>query len=287
MIELLDNVLQFFIDNAPDCLHKAKYSAIQERSLGLGAMGFHDYLMQKDIPFDSKEASKVNIEIFKHIKLKALIKTTELAYTRGNYKDCDGYTSSPKARNAHLLAIAPNANSSIIASTSPSIEPRSSNCYTHKTRVGSFLVKNPILKNLLMSLNKDNKKVWKSIMNNSGSVQHLDFLTDHQKDVFKTAFEIDQNSIIRLAKERQPFICQGQSVNLFFESYADKEYVNEVHYNAFRAMTDKEHPLKSLYYLRTKAVSNIEQINNKIEINPLALAKQRALAGECDIACHA
>lgn len=273
LIEMLDNVLQFFIDNAPSELEKTRYSAIRERSLGLGAMGFHDYLMIKGIPFESSLAISANKRIFNLIKTQALTKTQELAKERGEAPDAEGYG----VRNTHLLAIAPNANSSIILGVSPSIEPRASNCYTHKTRVGSFLVKNPALITVLDNYGQNSEDVWKSIMQSDGSVQHLDFLSADEKDVFKTAFEIDQNWVVEMARSRQQYLCQGQSVNLFFPAGAEKSYVNAAHRRAFKPADDVGQPLKGVYYLRTEASKKTEQINVKVERNALKDAVQGSL----------
>jgi ribonucleoside-diphosphate reductase alpha chain len=273
LIEMLDNVLQFFIDNAPDELSKTKYSAERERSLGLGAMGFHDYLMAHGIPFESSLAIAVNKKMFSTIKNNALAKTTQLALVRGQAPDAIGYG----VRNTHLLAIAPNANSSIILGVSPSIEPRSSNCYTHKTRIGSHLVKNPALMDVLTSYNKNSKEVWDSIMENDGSVQHLDFLSKDEKDVFKTAFEIDQHWVVEMARSRQEYLCQGQSVNLFFPAGANKSYVNAVHRRAFKPADNVGHPLKGVYYLRTESSKKTEKVNIKIERQALQDGVQGSL----------
>lgn len=273
LIEMLDNVLQFFIDHAPNELEKTRYSAIRERSLGLGAMGFHDYLMAKGIPFESSLAISANKRIFNQIKSQALAKTQELAQLRGEAPDAVGYG----VRNTHLLAIAPNANSSIILGVSPSIEPRASNCYTHKTRVGSFLVKNPALISVLEGYGQNTEETWKSIMQSDGSVQHLDFLSADEKDVFKTAFEIDQNWVVEMARSRQEYLCQGQSVNLFFPAGAEKSYVNAVHRRAFKPADDVGAPLKGVYYLRTEASKKTEQINVKVERNALKDGVQGSL----------
>jgi ribonucleoside-diphosphate reductase alpha chain len=257
-ITFLDNVLQYFIENAPKQLHKAIYSAIHERSLGLGTMGFHAYLQSKNIPWESPMAKGLNRRLFKHIKEKALIQTEKLAVERGEYLDGLG----TKRRNSHLLAIAPNANSAIILDTSPSIEPWKSNAFTHRTRAGSFLQKNKYLDKLLQSLIKDTTEydeTWQSIILNQGSVQHLNILNDYQKAVFKTAFEIEQAWLIEHAADRQEFICQGQSLNLFFPAGSDKAYVNYVHLLAWKR------GLKGLYYLRTNSGATAEKISEKIE----------------------
>lgn len=264
LIELLDNVLEFFIENAPSELDKAKYSAMSERSLGLGAMGLGDYLQSKMIPWESSLNISVNNSIFSNIQKKAIEATRELAALRGEAPDAKGYG----VRNTHLTAIAPNANSSIILGVSPSIEPRASNCYTHKTRVGSYLVKNPELKEYLFCIGKDTDEVWASIMEHDGSVQHLDFLSKEEKDVFKTAMEIDQRWIIDAARMRQQYIDQGQSINLFFPAGENKTIVNNVHRRAF-SNNGLGVPLKGLYYLRTEAAKKTEKVNVKIERDKL------------------
>ena len=280
LIEMLDNVLQFFIDNAPDELERAKYSAERERSLGLGAMGFHDYLQKNGLAWESAMAVSVNRQMFAHIKKEAEDATYMLSVERGSAPDI---AEDYEARNSHLLAIAPNANSSIILGVSASVEPRASNCYTHKTRVGSYLVKNPYLEEVLNGYMKNTDKVWQSIMANDGSVQHLDFLEGHHKDVFKTSFELDQRWVIEQARARQEYICQGQSVNVFFPAGADKGYVNEVHRRAFNKRDDFA-PLKGLYYLRTEASTKTEKVNVKIERDKL----QDGVQGSLDtcIACE-
>src|SRR6056300_1346388 len=187
---MLDNVLQFFIDNAPSQMERTKYSAMRERSIGLGAMGFHAYLQRNSIPFESIGASAANFTMFKHIKEDALQETRKLAVERGACPDDD----SCEVRNAHLLAIAPNASSSIICgNTSPRIEPFRANAYTQKTKSGSNLHKNKFLKRVLESHGEDNDTPWRSIVTNKGSVQHLLFLSEHEKNVFKTAVEINQS----------------------------------------------------------------------------------------------
>ena len=268
LIEYLDNVIEFFINEAPVHLSRAIRSAKSERSLGLGSMGFHAYLQKKNIPFESGIAVAANKGIFKDIKEKAKQKTIELAKIKGECPDGIGHG----VRNAHLLAIAPNANSSIIAGTSPSIEPWKSNAYTHRTRVGSYLVKNPHLEKVLNQYCKDLKvknteewlkEQWKSIILAEGSVQHLDYMSEWHKQVFKTAFELDQRWIVDHAGDRQEFICQGQSVNLFFPAGTDKSVVNAVHIRAWRKK------LKGLYYLRTNAGASAEKVSQKVEQNKL------------------
>jgi ribonucleoside-diphosphate reductase alpha chain len=189
LTRFLDNVLQFFIDNAGDEISRARYSATQERSLGLGAMGWHSLLHQKRIAFDSPQARELNREVFKHIKLESVKESNMMGFERGEAPDMQG----TGRRNAHLLAIAPNANSSIIVSTSPSIEPAKANAYTHRTRAGSHLVKNKYLEEVLIKAKRNTQDVWSSIITNGGSVQHLDFLSEELKAVFKTAIELDIN----------------------------------------------------------------------------------------------
>jgi ribonucleoside-diphosphate reductase alpha chain len=273
LICYLDDVLEYFIQNAPPVLAKAIHSARRERSLGLGAMGFHSFLQKKMVPFESIFAVSANRKIFSHIKKQALIATKKMALQKGAFLDDDSNSS----RNSHLLAIAPNANSSIILNTSPSIEPWKSNAYTHRTRAGSFLQVNKYLTNVLeehsLAIPAENfgtqdillaRKSWvkqqvQSIILAQGSVQHLDFLTKLEKDTFKTAFEIDQMWVIEHASIRQEWVCQGQSVNLFFPAGSDINYVNLVHLAAWRKS------LKGLYYLRTSAGITGEKISTKIE----------------------
>ena len=279
LIEMLDNVLQFFIDNAPTELDKAKFSAERERALGLGAMGFTDYLQYKGVPFESSIAISINNGIFKNIKKRALQATTTLAYTRGEAPDGIGYG----VRNLYLLAIAPNANSSIIMGVSPSIEPRTSNCYIHKTRVGSYLVKNPQLEAVLERLGLNTEEVWKDILANEGSIQDIDYIPTTVKEVFKTAYELDQRYVIDHARVRQEHICQGQSVNTFFPAGTDKEYLSSVHLRAFRTK-GLGVPLKGLYYLRTTSSSKVEKVSLKIQRDIL----QDGVQGDLDgcIACE-
>jgi len=270
-ITFLDNVLQYFIDHAPHQLKNAIHGARQERSLGLGAMGFHSYLQRKKVSFESVVAKSLNNKIFKLIKEKAVAQSEKLAIERGEYPDGLG----TGRRNAHLLAIAPNSNSSIILDTSPSIEPWVANAFTHRTRAGTFLTKNKYLDQLLLSKKLSEtqyEEVWQSIIIHEGSVQHLDLLTDQEKQIFKTAFEIDQQWIISHAGDRQVHICQGQSTNLFFPSGSSKSYVNACHLQAWKQ------GLKSVYYLRTTAGTQAEKISKPV-------VKQVTKLDEC-IACE-
>ena len=255
LITMLDNVLQYFIDQAPDAIIRARNSAERERSIGLGAMGFHSLLQKHGIAWETEQAKELNEQVFKTIKTRATQQSADLATERGEYPDGE----QTGLRNAHLLAIAPNASSGVILSTSPSIEPSKANAYTHRTRAGSFLVKNKHLEAILEQKSKNTKEIWTSIITKKGSVQHLDFLSDHEKMVFKTADELDQGWIVQHAADRQPYICQGQSVNLFFPSSVSRSYVNKVHLAAY------EKGLKGLYYLRTEAKSRAENVSEKVE----------------------
>ena len=256
LVRFLDNVLQYFIDNAPSQLEKAKYSAYRERSIGLGAMGFHAYLQKNSIPFEGPVAASANHMIFKHIKDDAMEETLQLAVERGACPDDD----SCRVRNAHLLAIAPNASSSIICgNTSPSIEPFRANAYTQKTKSGSYLQKNKFLEELLEKYGKNDDKTWRDIVTNKGSVQHLEFLSDMEKEVFKTAVEINQAWVIEHAAERQQFICQSQSLNLFFPPDVNKGELHNIHMVAWAKN------LKTLYYLRSEAISRADNVSNEVK----------------------
>ena len=287
LITMLDNVLQHYIDNAIDTTQlgeysanfkrfqkyvkegqegytKSAYSAYRERSLGLGAMGFHAYLQSRSIPFEGIFATGFNHKAFTYIKSRADNATKELAVERGEAPDIHG----SGRRNANLLAIAPNASSGIICSgTSPSIEPYRANCYTHKTLSGSYQVKNKYLEKLLKSKGLKGKELelmWKDISGSDGSVQHLDILNDDEKEIFKTANEINQIWIVEHAHQRQQFVCQAQSVNLFFtlpkatepqDVHDDyMQYVNDVHWYGMNK-------LKSLYYFRSNAARTVENVN--------------------------
>ena len=256
LIRMLDNVLESFIQNAPAQLERAQFSAMRERSLGLGAMGFHAYLQKNGIPFESPIASAINYEVFESIKSQAQNTTEQLAVERGACPDDD----SCSVRNAHLLAIAPNASSSIICgNTSPSIEPYRANAYTQKTKSGSYLQKNKFLIEVLEGYNQNTENTWKSIVTNKGSVQHLSFLSEEEREVFKTAVEINQSWIIEHAAARQEFICQSQSVNLFFPPDVNKGELHNIHMLAWAKN------MKTLYYLRSEAISRADNVSNKIK----------------------
>ena len=259
LITFLDNVLQFFIDHAPDEISRARYSAEMERSLGLGAMGLHSLYQKHRIPFDSVDAKELNVEIFTKIKSDAVEQTKILGKEKGECPDMKGTGK----RNAHLLAIAPNANSSMITGCSPSIEPHKANAYTHRTRAGSHLIKNKYLKEELKNINMNTPEVWTSIITNGGSVQHLDFINDSIKEVFKNAIEIDQMVIIEQGGDRQQYLCQGQSLNIFFPAGASKRYLHDVHMKAWK------HECKGLYYLRTETSHKAENVAEKVKLNKL------------------
>lgn len=255
LVEMLDNVLTYFIESAPKALSKAVYSAMRERSIGIGAMGFHALLQSKHLSFESPMAVGLNRRIFSHIKEAALAHSKLLASTRGEAPDAQG----TGVRNMHLLSIAPNASSSIICGgTSPSIEPFRANAYTQKTKTGTFLVKNGYLEKLLETKGQNTPEVWSSIIINRGSVQHLECLDEYEKDVFKTALEIDQRWLVDHAADRQQYVCQAQSVNLFLPADVS---IPELHYLHLRAW---KKGLKSLYYLRSEAVKRAENVSLKI-----------------------
>ena len=256
LVRFLDNALTYFIDNAPDSVFRAKFSAANERSIGLGAMGFHAYLQSKGIPFEGALAKSMNLKIFKHIKEQAVAESKRLAVKRGEAPDMEG----TGMRNAHLLAIAPNASSSIICgTTSPSIEPFRANAYVQKTMSGSFLVKNKYLEKLLEKKGINTEKTWTSILANRGSVLHLKELSDYEKDTFKTAIEINQQWVIDHASDRQKYICQAQSVNVFVPADVNVKELHDIHMLAWKRK------LKTLYYCRSEAIKRAELLSKKIE----------------------
>ena len=255
LVRMLDNVLTYFIENAPNELAKARYSAERERSIGLGAMGFHAYLQRHNVPFESPMAKGRNMSIFWHIKSAAEAASEQLAKERGEALDAVG----TGRRNCHLLAVAPNASSSIICgNTSPSIEPYRANAYTQKTKSGSSLQKNEYLQAILQDLSLDTDEVWKDIVTNGGSVQHLEFLDDWTKDVFKTAVEIDQRWVIDMAADRQKHICQSQSLNVFFPANVSKQELHATHMMAWKKK------VKTLYYLRSEAYRRAEKVSDEV-----------------------
>jgi ribonucleoside-diphosphate reductase alpha chain len=248
VLRMLDNVLTSFIETAPDSMERARYSALRERSVGLGVMGFHSFLQQKNIPMESAMAKAWNLRIFKKIRREADAASYLLAEERGACPDAA--ERGMKARFSHKLAIAPTASISIICGgASACVEPVPANVYTHKTLSGAFAVHNRYLQRLLAQKGHDTPEVWQSIVEQEGSVQHLDFLSDDEKSVFRTAFEIDQRWIIELAADRTPYICQSQSLNLFLPADIDKWDLHMLHWIAW------ERGIKSLYYCRSKSVS--------------------------------
>jgi ribonucleoside-diphosphate reductase alpha chain len=247
IMRFLDNVLQDFIDSAPDEMAKARYAAERERSVGLGVMGFHSFLQSKNIPFESAMAKSWNMRVFKQIKEGADAASVKLAEEKGACPDAADY--NVMERFSHKMAIAPTASISIICGgASPGIEPNAANSFTHKTLSGSFGVRNRYLERLLEARGRNDADTWSSITTNEGSVQHLDFLTDDEKGVFKTAFELDQRWVIELAADRTPYICQSQSVNLFIAADVHKRDLHQLHYQAWKK------GMKSLYYLRSKSI---------------------------------
>jgi|TARA_B110000263_G_scaffold247622_1_gene260833 ribonucleoside-diphosphate reductase alpha chain len=276
LIRFLDNVLRFFIENAGDEISRARFSATQERSLGLGAMGWHSYLHKNRIPFESDTAVVKNIKIFDHIKSEAVAETLHLGSVLNECPDMEGTGH----RNSHLLAIAPNANSSIICGTSPSIEPSKANAYTHRTRAGSHLVKDKYLEEELVKVDKNDATTWSSIITNGGSVQHLSFLSPEIKSIFKTAIEINQNAIVSQGADRQKFLCQGQSLNVFFPAGASKADLHKVHYNAWKL------GCKGLYYLRTETSNKAENVSTKVVREALKDYETQAMTQEECVACQ-
>ncbi len=248
VMRMLDNVLTSFVETAPDSMTRAKYSALRERSVGRGVMGFHSFLQSRGIPMESALAKSWNLRVFRHVRRAADAASYMLAEERGACPDAA--ERGMKARFSHKIAIAPTASISIICGgTSACIEPIPANIYNHKTLSGSFAVRNPYLQKLLAAKGADTPETWQSIVEQEGSVQHLECLTDDEKAVYRTAFEIDQRWIIDLAADRAPFICQSQSLNLFIPADVDKWDLHMLHWTAW------ERGIKSLYYCRSKSIS--------------------------------
>ncbi len=264
VMRFLDNVLEDFIQKAPDSMARAKYAAARERSVGLGVMGFHSFLQDNGIPWEGVMAKVWNIRMFKHIRAQADAASRKLAVERGPCPDAAEYGIGE--RFSHKLAIAPTASISVIAgNASPGIEPISANVFLQKTLSGSFSVRNRALKKLLAQHGRDDEDIWSSITLNKGSVQHLEFLTAHEKDVFKTAFELDQRWVVEHAADRAPFICQSQSVNLFLPANVHKRDLNQIHYQAWKK------GVKSLYYCRSLSIQradNVSERREKAEMSP-------------------
>lgn len=262
LIRYLDNVIDRFVEVAENIpgFDRAVYSVQRERSLGLGMMGFHAYLQKKRIPIDGPMAKGINERIFSKVKKEALEATRQLAKERGPCPDAKE-AGFDDIRNSHLLAVAPNASSSLICGwTSPSIEPYRSNAFTQKIVDGSYQFKNKYLEELLEEKGANTTEVWASIVRNQGSVQHLDFLSDYEKDVFKTAMEIDQRALVDLAAQRQKHICQSQSLNVFMEPDVSVRKLHGVHFRAWKA------GVKTMYYLRSSARRRADDISAKIKV---------------------
>ena len=258
IMRFLDNVLQDFIEKAPEGMAKAKYSAMRERSVGLGVMGFHSFLQSKNVPMESAMSKVWNKKIFMQIKQGVDRASKLLAKERGACPDAQDV--GIEERFSNKLAIAPTASISIIAgNSSPGIEPFAANSFTQKTLTGSFNVRNKNLVRLLEIKGKSGEDVWSSITINEGSVQHLDFLDEHEKLVFKTAQEIDQRWIIDLAAERQEFICQAQSLNIFIPGDVSKKHLHDIHFRAWQK------GLKSLYYCRSTSIQRADKVSNKTQ----------------------
>jgi ribonucleoside-diphosphate reductase alpha chain len=279
--EMLDNVLQYFIDNAPVGVARAKFSAMSERSIGVGALGFHAYLQAKNIAFEGVMAKVANNKIFKHIREKLDQANLELGSERGSPSDCEG----TGLRFAHVMAVAPNASSSIImGNTSPSIEPYRANAYRQDTLSGSFLNKNKYLDKLLRSKDLTEEQMqdaWSSIIANDGSVQHMDILSSEEKDVFKTGMEIDQRWVIEHAADRQVYIDQAQSLNLFFRPDVNVMYLHACHFLAWKLK------LKTLYYCRSEKLAKADKVSKRIEREVMKELDMSAIAsGDVCLACE-
>jgi ribonucleoside-diphosphate reductase alpha chain len=288
--EMLDNVLQYFIDNAPDSISRARYSASMERSIGIGALGYHAYLQKKNVAFESVIAKSFNNQMFRNIKTKLDTANLALGSERGEAPDAVG----TGRRFSHMMAIAPNASSSIImGNTSPSIEPYRANAYRQDTLSGSFLNKNKYLDKVIMNhLSPDSspltpkgedeyQQIWSSIIANDGSVQHLDWLDEHTKEVFKTSMEIDQRWVIEHAADRQQHIDQAQSLNVFFRPDAHIKYIHAVHFLAWKK------GLKTLYYCRSEKLAKADKVSKRIEREVIKELDMSAIAqGNDCIACE-
>ena len=258
IMRFLDNVLQDFIDRAPDSMAKAKYSAMRERSVGLGVMGFQSFLQKKNVPIESVTALSWNKKIFKYIREQVDSSSKLLAKEKGACPDAADF--GIEERFSNKLAIAPTASISIICGgASPGIEPSAGNSFVQKTLSGSFNVRNPHLKKLLSEKNMDTDEIWSSITTNKGSVQHLDFLSDHEKDVFKSAFEVDQRWLIDLAAQRTPYICQSQSLNVFIPADVHKKDLHQIHFQAWKK------GIKSMYYLRSMSIQRSDVVSNMVQ----------------------
>tara|TARA_Y100000817_G_scaffold263866_1_gene218982 strand:+ start:93 stop:1295 length:1203 start_codon:yes stop_codon:yes gene_type:complete len=283
MAEMLDNVLQHFIDNAPETVSRAVYSAKQERSIGIGALGFHAYLQKNNIPFEGFMAKSTNIRMFKLIRGKLNEANMELGKERGEAIDARG----TGRRFSHVMAIAPNASSSIImGNTSPSIEPYRANAYRQDTLSGAYLNKNKhldvIIKDKVAKNSRlDYDKIWSSIIANDGSVQHVTCLDEKEKEVYKTAMEIDQRWVVEHASTRQEWIDQGQSVNLFFRPDVNIKYLHAIHYLAWKQ------GMKTLYYCRSEKLGKADKVSKRIERDVIKEIDFKSMIdGEDCVACE-
>jgi ribonucleoside-diphosphate reductase alpha chain len=281
--EMLDNVLQYFIDNAPVHVKRAKYSASRERSIGVGALGFHAHLQRNNVAFESALAKSRNMQIFKHIRKELDDANIQLGTERGEAPDAIG----TGRRFSHVMAIAPNASSSIImGNTSPSIEPYRANAYRQDTLSGSSLNKNKFLDAIIKEkCENDNKldyqEVWSSIIANDGSIQHLDFLDEWQKDIFKTSMEIDQRWVVEHAADRQSYVDQAQSLNLFFRPDVNIMYLHAVHFMAWKQK------LKTLYYCRSEKIGKADKVAKRIEREVIKEIDMKAIVeGDTCLACE-
>ena len=256
LVRMLDNVLEHFITSAPSYMWRAVNSARCERAIGLGAMGLHSYFQKREVAMDDAKSKDINDFIFKHIHNEAQSANQKLGAERGSPADMEG----TGLRHSHVIAIAPNASSSVICGgTSPSIEPLRANAFSQKTLSGTFLMKNKYLERVLIKHDRNNKEVWKSIVTNGGSIQHLDFLSDEEKSVFKTAIEMDQRLLVDLAADRQQYICQSQSLNLFLPPDVDTKTLHGIHLRAWKGK------VKTLYYMRSQALKKVENLSSQIE----------------------
>jgi ribonucleoside-diphosphate reductase alpha chain len=268
IMRFLDNVLEDFINKAPNEIERAKYSAMRERSVGLGVMGFHSFLQSQNVPFEGVMAQSWNKRIFKHLKTECDKISKKLAIEKGSCPDAKD--AGIIERFSYKIAIAPTANiSNICGEASPGIEPSAANVFTQKTLSGSFTIKNKYLQNLLQSKGYNTEEIWSSIATQEGSVQHLDFLTPIEKEVFKTAFELNQEWIIEHAADRTPFVCQAQSVNLFLLSDVSKKVLNAIHFNAWKK------GVKSLYYCRSRSKQRADKVSQKITTNNLNINENK------------
>ena len=274
--EMLDNVLQYFIDNAPNAIGRAKFSAKRERSIGIGALGFHAYLQLNSLAWESALATSANNRMFKHISEGLNEANLQLGKERGEALDCVG----TGRRFAHVMAVAPNASSSILmGNTSPSVEPFRANAYRQDTLSGSYLNKNKHLDKIIKEMcdadtELDYNEIWSSIIANDGSIQHLEFLDDWTKSVYKTSMEIDQRWLIDHAAHRQIYIDQAQSINLFFRPDANVKYLHAVHFQAWKQK------LKTLYYCRSEKLAKADKVSKKIERQVIEEIDLKALATE-------